>query len=178
MKKLVVLALMIVCCVGLMAKETLFLKLDKVTVNPKLKVDGKIGEDGVYADANLAISWAPQTDGFSFELTNRSKTALVIQWEEVSFVNADNISSRVVHSSSGKVLTVEPEAKTDGTVVPLEHLALGKKGWSVEPIYADRLSDEEFEAIKNKDLIYKVVIPIRKNNIKTTYTFVFKAFVE
>jgi hypothetical protein len=178
MKKTILFSILVCLAITLTAKVSLFVVLEKVAKEPNVKSALKVGEDGVFNDALISISWDARVDGFHFQLTNKTDGKLAIPWGECRFVNENGETGIVVHGASGAVLEIEAKGSVSGVVAPLNYFYWAKKGWAVEAIFKDKMSDEEFAAAKNKDLIYKVILPIRKDKAKTVYHFIFNTIAE
>jgi hypothetical protein len=177
MKKAILFSILACLVIALPAKVSLMVTLDKVAKDPAAKV-AKVGEDGAFSDSMISIVWEARADGFEFELTNKTGSKLSIPWKECRFINEENETFTVVHGEAGAVFEIEAKGTGNSVVAPADYFSWPKKGWEIEPIFQARMSDEEFEAVKDKDILYKVVLPILKDKVKTVYTFTFKTIAE
>jgi hypothetical protein len=166
---------MLVClAITLAAKVSLFVVFDKVAKEPNIKSAMKVGEEMKFDDALIGITWDARPDGFYFQLTNKTNGKLVIPWDECRFIDEVGANCAVIHGEAGAVLEIEANGSVSSVVAPTDYFYWTKKGWTIQNIFQDKLSDEEFEAVKDKDLIYKVVLPVRRDKAKTVYHFIFK----
>ncbi len=179
MKKAIIFSVMVCLALTLAAKVNLTVMLEKVAKEPNLKAAVKVGEDGSYSDALISITWEARPDVFLFEVTNKTDSKLVIPWGECRFIDEENKSFMVVHGDVGDALTIEGKATVVSAVAPVDYFSWTGKAWGIGPIFLTRMSDEEFEAVKDKDLIYKVILPVRKDKgPKTVYHFIFNTMAE
>ncbi len=176
MKKIAIFVLLIVFCLALQAKVTIFLKLDKVFKTPVTK-ELKSEDGKKFLDETLAIVWEAKPAGFQFEITNQGKTALTILWDECSFINEDKKSSKVVHGEIVRQTDIPAAAQYADIVAPFNYIFWNGKSWTINSIFQEKLNDQQFAEISKKDLIYKVTLAFKKGGKKTIYNFVFKAFV-
>lgn len=174
MKKTILFSILVCLAITLAAKVELFVVLDKVVKEPNLKAALKVGEDKVFEDALIAISWDARPDGFYFQLTNKTDAKLVIPWSDCRFVDEIGATCAVTHGVAGTVLEIEAKGEASGVVAPADYFYWAKKGWALQGIFQAKMSDEEFEAVKDNDLIYKVILPVRRDKAKSVYHFIFK----
>ena len=175
MKKIILFSILACLAITLAAKVELFVVLDKVVKEPNLKAVLKIGEDKVFEDALIGISWEARPDGFYFQLTNKTDGKLVIPWGECRFVDEVGDTCAVIHGVAGSVLEIEAKGSVSSAVAPVDYFYRTKKGWTLQNIFKEKMSDEEFTTVKDKDLIYKVILPVRKDKgAKSVYHFIFQ----
>ena len=177
MKKTILFSILVCLAITMTAKVSLYVALEKVAKEPNAKAAQKVGEDGVFSDSLISITWNAGADGFQFELTNKTNAKLSIPWGECRFIDETGDSYAVVHGDAGAVLEVEAKGIVTSVVAPVDYF-FWKKGWSLQPIFQSKMSDEEFEAVKDKDMIYKVILPIRSGKTKTVYHFIFNTMAE
>lgn len=175
MKKISVLLVLVLFCFALQAKTTIFLKLDKVVKAPATK-ELKSEDGKKFSDESLAIVWQATPGGFQFELTNQGEEALAILWDECSFINEEKKSSKVVHGEIARQTDIPAASQYEGMVAPADYIFWSGKSWTINAIFPEKLNDEQFAEIANKDLIYKVNLAFKKGGKKTIYSFIFKAF--
>jgi hypothetical protein len=175
MKKIIVLIVLVLFCFTLQAKTTIYLKLDKVMKSPSTK-ELKPESSEKFSDETLAIVWKANPEGFQFEITNLGKSALTILWDECSFINEDKKSSKVAHGDIVRQSDIPAAAKYADIVAPINYIFWSGKSWTINPIFIEKLNDQQFAAIANKDLIYKVTLTFKQGVKKTIYNFIFKAF--
>jgi len=176
MKKICVFGILVLFCFGLQAKKTIYLKLDKVVKAPVSKeLKPEVGNK--FSDETLAIAWEASPGGFRFELTNQGEAPLAILWDECTFVNEYKKSSRVVHAETVRQTDIAAAAQYEGMVAPADYILWNGKSWTVTPIFTEKLSDQQFAEIADRDLIYKVTLAFKKGGKKAVYGFIFKAFV-
>lgn len=176
MKKAILFSVLVCLALTMSAKVSLSVTLEKVSTPQKAAV--KVGEDGAFSDALISISWEARPDGFLFQLTNKTDAKLVIPWGECRFIDEEGKSYVIVHGAVGDVLEIEAKGTVVSAVAPADYFSWTGKAWEIGPIFLTKMSDEEFEAVKDKDLIYKVILPIRKDKAKTVYTFIFNTAAE
>ncbi len=178
MKKAILFSVLVCLVISLTAKVNLNVVCEKVAKAPNLKATMKVGEEGEFNDALIGILWEAGTDGFHFQLTNKTNDKLVIKWNECRFIDETGESYGVIHGDAGTALEIEAKGIVNSVVAPVDYLSWTKKGWEIQPIFQDKISDEEFEKIKDKDLIYKVILPVRRGKAKTVYHFIFNTIAE
>lgn len=176
MKRIFVFGILVLFCFGLQAKKTIYLKLDKVVKSPVGK-ESKPETGNQYGDEALAIAWNPSPAGFHFELTNQGTAPLAILWDECAFVNEDKKSSKVVHGETDRQTEIPPAEQFEGIVAPVDSILWSGKSWTITPIFTEKLSDQQFAEIADRDLIYKVTLALKKGGKKAVYGFIFKAYV-
>jgi hypothetical protein len=176
MKKIIGFTILILFCLTLQAKKTIFLKLDKVIRTPVTK-ELKPEDSKKFSDEYLAIVWETTPLGFEFKLTNPGESALTILWDECSFVNEDKKSSKLVFRETVRQTDVPPASQYEGMVAPGDYIFWSGKNWTLNPIFQEKLNDQQFAQIADKDLIYKVNLAFKRGGKKTNYSFTFKAFV-
>ena len=176
MKKIFVFGILVLFCFGLQAKKTIYLKLDKVVKAPAVK-ELKPEAGNKYSDETLAIAWEASPAGFRFELTNPGTVPLAVLWDECAFVNEEKRTSKVVHGETARQTDIPPASQYEGIVAPVDYIVWGGKSWTITPIFPEKLSDQQFAEIADRDLIYKVTLAFKKGGKKAMYGFIFKAFV-
>ena len=178
MKKTILFSMLVCLAITLAAKVSLYVVLEKVAKEPNIKAALKVGDEKEFADALISISWDARTDGFYFQLTNKTDGKLVIPWGECRFIDEIGDTCAVIHGVAGSVLEIEAKGSVSSVVAPVDYFYWTKKGWTLQNIFKDKISNEEFETIKDKDLIYKVILPVRKDKAKTVYHFIFNTFAK
>jgi hypothetical protein len=174
MKKTILISMLLCLAITLTAKVSLYVVLDKVAKEPNVKAAMKVGEDGTFGDALIAITWEARPDGFYFALTNKTNGKLLIPWDECRFVDETGANCAVIHGVAGAVLEIEANGSISSALAPADYFYWTKKGWTIQNIFLDKMSDEEFDAVKDKDLLYQVILPVRRDKVKTVYHFLFK----
>jgi len=175
MKKVLCFMVVVLLCFTLQAKKSIFLKLDKVVKSPAGK-ELKPENATTFSDETLAIVWDATPAGFQFELTNKGETALNILWSECSFINENKKSSRIACGEIGPQIEIAAGARYEGMVAPVDYLFWSGKNWTIFPIFQEKLNDQQFAQIADKDLVYKVTLVFKKGGKKIIYLFAFKAF--
>lgn len=66
----------------------------------------------LYEDKNLSILWSGEKEQFTFLLKNKSNNSLKIIWDEASFINNKNQSSKVIHKGVRYINANNPQAPT------------------------------------------------------------------
>jgi hypothetical protein len=174
MKKTILFSILACLAITLAAKVSLSVVLDKVAKEPNVKAAMKVGEGGEFSDALIGITWEARPDGFYFQLTSKTNGKLVIPWDECRFVDETGANCAVIHGEAGAAFEIEAKGSVSGVVAPTDYFYWTKKGWAIQNIFQDKMSDEEFEAVKDKDLIYTVILPVYRDKVKTVYHFLFK----
>ena len=153
MKKILCFMVIALLCLTLQAKKTIFLRLDKVVKTPASK-EFKPEKVNAFSDETLAIVWDATPNGFEFELTNKGEAALSILWSESSFINENKKSSKIACGEIGPQIEIAPGAQYEGMVAPVDYLFWSGKNWTIFPIFQEKLNNEQFAQIADKDLIY------------------------
>lgn len=123
-------------------------------------------------------------EGIAFELRNKLETPIEIVWDQSSFVNAADESSRLVHGSvkyvdkehSQPSTTVPPFAKLSENVFPTNNINLSNSRWSKTPLLpavfslTDDTSRVDALVGKSLRLFLRMMIEEKKVDYLATFT--------
>lgn len=128
-----------------------------------------------YSDDYIDIVWFVSSKHFNFELINKSNHTIKINWDDVSYVDVNGKTGRVMHAgvkyidrnSSQPATSIPKKAKISDLLLPTDNVYLipGQYGgWN------------EKDLISSKDVGKKMIIlmPIVIHNIQNDYIFEFK----
>lgn len=129
-----------------------------------------------YSDQSIEIGFLFKESSVEFSLKNKTEDALEIDWNKISFVNTDNVSTKIFHSSikysdkekSMVETIVPPESIIQDVVFPVNKVRLESNEWVSDPLLPLFYSDEDLVGKK-----MKIFIPMKINNRVTNYTFSF-----
>lgn len=180
------------------AKHEISLKLDKILEESNINEEMKPTELNTFIDNWFSIRWSPTPEGFNFVMENKTNTTLVINWDNSSFVNQKGTTSKIINGGVkfiDKAQSIPPTnipllAKIQDIVTPTDYWYFdtdktGSSGWTgfgsgvVKwrniPIWNDEMKDKDFEKIKDREFIFRVILNVMKGDETRNYHFFFKA---
>jgi len=138
-----------------------------------------------FEDDYINIVWYVSATQFNFTLTNKSKYAIKLDWDNISYVNTDGIVGRVMHAgvkytdrnSSQPPTTVPRGATISDILLPVDNVYFSEYvGWREKLLIPSFYQSKE--AMEKGAPTYvgkqmKVFMPILIENVENDYTFVF-----
>ncbi|MGL4452877.1 MAG: hypothetical protein ACRCTZ_17070 [Sarcina sp.] len=129
-----------------------------------------------YEDNIMSILIMCGTKQFEFTLTNKMKNSVKIVWNEASFVDENNLVSKVVHkgvkymntNSSLPTTTIPGGASISELIAPTNRIKYSN-GWYQQSIVSSNKSNDD--NIVGKTV--KVLLPIEVNGVINEYVFCF-----
>ena len=140
-----------------------------------------------YEDDYISIVWYVGSKQFNFDLTNKSGHTLKINWDDISYVDYNGKTGRVMHSgvkyternNSQPASTVPKGASLSDILLPTENVyyVSGQYGgwreyYLIPCIYKDDATKlSEAPAYVGKTMT--IMMPIMIENVQNDYTFTF-----
>lgn len=138
---------------------------------------------GVYEDENVHFKWEVNQKELSFSLTNKCKTTMKIDWNEVLYIDQLNISKRIIHK--GVKLNDKEEYQTPSIIarssrladilVPVDNIEYDKflKDWTLCDLFKLASPNDNIgKGIIGENI--RVLLPIMLKDKQLEYTFVFQ----
>ena len=140
-----------------------------------------------YEDNYIEIVWYVSGKQFNFDLKNKSGHTLKINWDDISYVNCDGKTGRIMHSgvkytdrnNSQPSSTVPKGASLSDILLPTDNVYFVSGqygGWREKyliPCVYNDAATREAEASKYVGKKMTIMIPIMIENVQNDYTFVF-----
>ncbi|WP_195653184.1 hypothetical protein [Bacteroides cellulosilyticus] len=140
-----------------------------------------------YEDNYIEIVWYVSGKQFNFDLKNKSGHTLKINWDDISYVNCDGKTGRIMHSgvkytdrnSSQPSSTVPKGASLSDILLPTDNVYFVSGqygGWREKyliPCVYNDAATREAEASKYVGKKMTIMMPIMIENVQNDYTFVF-----
>lgn len=129
-----------------------------------------------YEDNIISILIMGGTKQFEFTLTNKMANSIKIVWNEASFVDKDNLTSKVVHSgikyldanSTLPSTTIPSGASISELIAPTNRIKYSN-GWYQQSIISSNKSND----INVVGKTIKILLPIEINGVINEYVFCF-----
>lgn len=137
-----------------------------------------------YEDENISITWYAGEKSFSFSLQNKGKYSIKLPWDDMSFVDLEHNSKRMIHSgikysekSKEQPASVVPKnSKLSDMLIPADNLVLIGSTWNEMNLLPRISCQQEWEGVKDKFMNKKVSIlfPIIIQDVVNEYLFEFE----
>jgi hypothetical protein len=140
-----------------------------------------------YEDDYINIVWYVDNKQFNFELKNKSDHPLKISWDDISYVDINGKTGRVMHSgvkynernSSQPATTVPKGASLSDILLPTDNVFFEsgqyggwREGYLIPCIYKNEATKQaESPSYVGKKM--SIMMPIIIENVQNDYTFVF-----
>jgi len=144
----------------------------------------------VYEDELIKITWYPLSTNFYFILENISDYSIKVIWDEAVYVNAKEVSARLVHSG---VKLVDKDKTQLPTVIPKKSILkeqilpadnvdyvrdemFGGYKWVVRPLIPNKAGSNSELVELTKQYIgktVKVLLPLQIQDVVNEYIFYF-----
>jgi hypothetical protein len=141
----------------------------------RLKLVQPAGADGVtFEDDSIKISF-PLSTHLTFTLTNKTSTALQIDWKNGSFTDVNGQVQKIVHEDIRNAAKVEAQAVSEviangsltDTIVPVSFIAQIDEGsWSLRKLFQGGI-----ETYAGKQ--FSLRLPLKVNGQEKEYLFTF-----
>ena len=140
-----------------------------------------------YEDDYINIVWYVDSKQFNFNLTNKSGHTLKINWDDISYVDYNGKTGRVMHSgvkyternNSQPSSTVPKGASLTDILLPTENVyyVSGQYGgWREHNLIPSIYKDEATRAVQAPKYVGKtmtIMMPIVIENVQNDYSFTF-----
>jgi hypothetical protein len=126
---------------------------------------------------SFSIPAEPQDNPISFTLTNKTDNAIVIDWNQVSYVDVKGAAHRVVHKGVRLMerdqpmpaTTVPPGSTLEDFIFPSDEIEMLGGKWIQHMLFPDAPL-----AAGLKGKTFSIFLPLEVNGAKKTYNFVFR----
>ena len=149
--------------------------------------DGEINKYR-YEDDYIDIVWYVSTKQFNFTLKNKSNHTIKINWDDISFVDYEGNTGRVMHTgvkynernNSQPATTIPKGASLSDLLLPTENVYFTSGqygGWNERLLIPSIYSTPEAFANGANNYVGKtmrILMPIMIENVQNDYTFEFK----
>ena len=139
-----------------------------------------------YEDDFVEMIWYVTAGRFMFDLKNKTNYSIKINWDEVTYVDANGEAKRVIHqgvkyanrNETQAITTVPRGSKVSDFLVPADNIEYSDYvGWyekNIIPISFDSRENVEkaIDAYKGKKM--SILMPLQIENIQNDYMFEFK----
>lgn len=140
------------------------------------KIEERQSDSYFYEDNVISIFIVGGSKQFEFSLTNKMTNSIKIIWDEASFVDADNLVSKVVHkgvrfmdaTNSLPATTIPSGASISELIAPTNRIKYSD-GWYQQSIISSNKSDDHNVVGKT----VKILLPIEVNGVVNEYVFCF-----
>jgi len=140
-----------------------------------------------YEDDYIDITWYVSSKQFNFTLKNKSNHTIKINWDDISYVDYNGNTGRVMHSgvkyternNSQPATTVPKNASVSDLLLPTDNVyyVSGQYGGWREKLLIPSIyqKTEDFNAGASSYVgkTMKILMPIMIENVQNDYTFVF-----
>ena len=135
---------------------------------------------GIIKDWNS--KWYADSKHFYFDLTNKSKYTIKINWYDISYVDYNGKVGHVMHSgvkyiertNSQPSLTVPKGACLSDVLIPTENIYFNKMlfggSWEENNLIPSNHKDDKAKFVGK---IMTIMMPIMIENVQNDYTFIF-----
>ena len=140
-----------------------------------------------YEDDYIDIVWYVSSKQFNFELKNKSQHTIRLNWDDISYVNSDGTTGRVMHAgvkyternNSQPSTTIPKGAKISDLLLPTENVyyVSGQYGgwfekYLIPSVYKTQEDLNNF-APEYVGKTMRILMPIVIENVQNDYTFEF-----
>lgn len=140
-----------------------------------------------YEDDYIDIVWFVSNKQFNFVLENKSNHTIKINWDDISFVDCNGKTGRVMHSgvkynernNSQPSSTIPKKASISDLLLPTDNVYFisGQYGgWNESPLIPSVYKTREAFASSASTYVgktMKILMPIMIENVQNDYTFEF-----
>ncbi|MDY2832260.1 MAG: hypothetical protein SOU49_05905 [Sodaliphilus pleomorphus] len=148
--------------------------------------DGQINKYR-YEDDYIDIVWYVSSTQFNFDLKNKSNHTIKINWDDISYVDCEGKTGRVMHSgvkynernNSQPASTIPKGASLSDILLPTDNVYFtsGKYGgWNERLLIPSIYQNQEAFAKEASSYVgktMKILMPIMIENVQNDYTFEF-----
>ena len=141
-------------------------------------------ESMVFEDAQMAFVFVVQPKGIACGIKNKTTDPVTINWNNVSYIDADSEAHKVIHAgvryqdkaAPQPPTVVPPLAKITETLLPADHITSSSSGWSEKPLWKDfaHLSEDLSVLKRHIGSTFALFLPIEVEGKTKNYTFLFK----
>lgn len=196
MKKIVLLAALVslTSCGGLFTYTSYDVSLKSVEspANAKEKYGEtkvvKVEQDELskyqYEDDFIKIFWYVSSEQFNFEITNKSDYTMKLNWDDMSYVDENGKTNRVMHSgvkyterNNSQPASVLPKnASLSDILLPTDnvyYVSGSYGGWNEKNLFPSYSSNEDAQASPALGKTVRIVFPVIIQDVTNEYIFEF-----
>jgi hypothetical protein len=143
-------------------------------------VEPENSQNRAYSDSLIKIAFRFKSDRIRFSVKNKSQKPLKIRWNEVSYIDSDNESHRVMHggvkyadrNESQPPTLVPPTAKHSDEIIPNPNVSYSELSneWNVDALFPNLYP----AANSNKGKRFSIFMPIYLDDTSRDYFFTFE----
>lgn len=143
-----------------------------------------------YEDDFIEIVWFVTTKNFNFRLKNKSNHPIKVNWDDISYVDYNGRTGRVMHAgvkynernNSQPATTVPKGATIDDVLIPTDNVYFvsggmySESGWKQALLIPSIYKKKAYFASGAKTYVgktMKILMPIKIENVQNDYTFEF-----
>lgn len=138
-----------------------------------------------YEDDFVDMTWYVTNQRFMFDLKNKTKYSIKINWDEVTYVDANGEAQRVIHegvryinrNETQAITTIPRGAKVSDFLVPSDNVVQGDYGWyetNIIPVSFSTREKAELSLDKYKGKKMSIMMPLQIENVQNDYIFEFE----
>ena len=138
-----------------------------------------------FADDFIDITWFVDSCQFNFSLVNKSNHTIKINWDDISYVNYNGQTGRVMHTGvkysekndSQPSTPVPRGASITDILLPTDNVSfsLYSNGWHEQPLIPCIFKKKEADAAASEYVgkTMTILLPIYIENVQNDYIFIF-----
>lgn len=138
-----------------------------------------------YEDDLVDMVWYVTDARFMFDLKNKTKYPIKINWDEVTYVDPNGEAKRVIHegvkyvnrNETQATTTIPRGAKVSDFLVPSDNIIQGDYGWyeaNIIPVSFSTREKAEQSLDKYKGQKMSIMMPLQIENVQNDYMFEFE----
>lgn len=138
-----------------------------------------------YEDDFVDMVWYVTDKRFMFDLKNKTKYPIKINWDEVTYVDPNGEAKRVIHegvkyvnrNETQAITTIPRGAKVSDFLVPSDNIVQGDYGWyeaNIIPVSFSTREKAEQSLDKYKGKKMSIMMPLQIENVQNDYMFEFE----
>ena len=139
-----------------------------------------------YEDDFVDMTWYVTADRFMFDLKNKTNYSIKINWDEVTYVDANGEAKRVIHqgvkytnrNETQAITTIPRGAKVSDFLVPSDNIVYSNNiGWyekNIIPVSFNTREGAEQALDIYKGQKMSIMMPLQIENIQNDYMFEFE----
>lgn len=143
-----------------------------------------------YEDDFVDMVWYVTNERFMFDLKNKTKYSIKINWDEVTYVDANGEAKRVIHqgvkyanrNETQAITTVPRGAKVSDFLVPSDNIVYSDNiGWyekNIIPVSFSTREGAEQALNKYKGQKISIMMPLQIENVQNDYMFEFEIGID
>ena len=130
-----------------------------------------------FQDDAVAIEFDISEERIAFDLENRSSQPIQIDWNQVSYVDPEGSSNKVMHKGvkyankdeSLAPTTVPPNASIEDFILPTDLVVRTSEGWIERPLFPDGSESEAYDG-----QTFSLFMPLEIGEETQNYNFTFE----